>query len=100
MIDLTTLTSKVIVNMGLREENIDSQFKQKISSNVQSAVLEFKAAGIIDEAITCEMGVTAIAIVCNDLLNMDSGNVTISKAYMYYVPILQMLTKEDIENEI
>jgi len=96
MIDLTTLTSKVIVNMGLKELNIDDDFKQKISSNVNASVLELRAGGVLDEAIMCEMGVTAIAIICNDLLNMDSGNVTISKAYMYYLPILQMLTLEDL----
>ena len=99
MINYTALNSKVIVNMGLREEYIDAGLKQKIESHVKAAALEFRAAGILDKAIECQMGVTAIAIICNDLLNADSGNVKISRAYMYYIPILQMLTEEDLADE-
>jgi hypothetical protein len=96
MIDFVTLTSNVMCNMGLREDSLDANYKKKIANDVKTAVLEFKAAGVIEPAIESQIGVTAIAIICNDLLNVESGNIKISKAYMYYIPILQALTKEDL----
>lgn len=86
----------VIEGMGLTYNELSPQLLNKIRLNISATIIEMRAAGISDQVILSQLGKTAVSIVCNDLLNIDSGNVKLSQAYLYYIPILQSITPEDL----